>query len=349
MAFDIDLHNLEHNIPQSAWEMVAPNIAHDDRTTNATGFSTIQNQEITEDTTHEESHDNIRNTTDTLCMLYAKAAKKQDMNLHDYCTHIRNLNTEQCHIVMYNNNRAWCKSYISAVRHAENQKGYRIFLSGPGGTGKSHVVHLIQRDMSYFCKHTVKPDDDQPIVLITAPTGSAAFQIEGSTIHSAFLLHDNYKSKPSWEKRSKMQIKLEHMMLSITDEISLVDFKQFLSMNQIMCTLKGTTDGYWGDICVLAVGDLYQLPPVPHCPIYMSPQTVHTVNDIAPNVWEKMQLHELTQSMRQKGMKFVKCLNKLLTTVPLEGSNEDRMLQNCELKMNPNDEKYPFDALHIYA
>ena len=48
-------------------------------------------------------------------------------------------------------------------------------------------------------------------------------------------------------------------------------------------------------------------------------------------------------------MKFVKCLNKICTTVPLEGSNEDRMLQNCELKMNPNDDKYPSDALHVYA
>ena len=47
-------------------------------------------------------------------------------------------------------NRALCKSYINAVRHGENQKGYRIFLSGPGGTGKCHVIHLIQRDMSYF-------------------------------------------------------------------------------------------------------------------------------------------------------------------------------------------------------
>ena len=60
------------------------------------------------------------------------------------------------------------------------------------------------------------------------------------------------------------------MMLSITDEISMVGFKQFQSMNQTMCTLKGTTDGNWGDICVLAVGDLYQLPPVGQCPIYMS-------------------------------------------------------------------------------
>ena len=108
-------------------------------------------------------------------MLYAKAAKRQDMNFHNYGTNVDNLNTDQCHIVMYK--RAWCKSYKNAVRHGENKKGYRIFLSGLGGTGKSHVVHLIERDMSHFFKHRVKPDDDQPVVLITAPTGSAAFQI----------------------------------------------------------------------------------------------------------------------------------------------------------------------------
>ena len=112
------------------------------------------------------------------------------------------LNTDQHHIEMYNTARH--KSYINAVRH---QEGYRIFLSGPGGTGKSHVVLLIQRDMSHFFQHTVKPDDDQPIVLMTVPTGSAAFQIGKSTIHSTFLLHDNFKSKPSWEMRSKMQLK----------------------------------------------------------------------------------------------------------------------------------------------
>ena len=38
VAFDIDLQDLENNIPQSAWEMVAPNISQDHRTTNAQGF-----------------------------------------------------------------------------------------------------------------------------------------------------------------------------------------------------------------------------------------------------------------------------------------------------------------------
>ena len=246
-------------------------------------------------------------------------------------------------------NRAWCKSYINTVRHGKKQKGYRIFLSGPGGTGKTHVVYLIQRAMSHFFKHIIKPDDDQPIVLITAPTGSAAFQIGGSAMHSTFLLHDNFKSKPSWEKRSQMQLKLEHMMLSITDEISMVGFKQFQSVKQTVCALKSTTDENWGDTCILAVGNLYQLPAVGQCTIYMSPQIVHTLNGIAPNGWEKMQLHELTQSTRQKDMKFINCLKKICTTVPLEGSEEDRMLQSHELILNPNNENYPHDAMHVYV
>ena len=138
------------------------------------------------------------------------------------------------------------------------------------------------------------------------------------------------------------------MTLSITDEISMVGFKQFQSMNQTMCTLKDTTDGNWGDIYLLAVGDLYQLPPVGQCPIYMATQIVHPLNDITPNGWGKMQLYELTQSMRQKDIKFVNFLNKVCTSVPLEGSEEDRMLQGCELKVNPNHENYPRDTMHVY-
>ena len=68
----MDLQDLENNIPQSAWEMVAPNIAQDDRTTNVQGFYTLQNeQQEKEDTIDAVSHDNTRHTRDTLCMLYA--------------------------------------------------------------------------------------------------------------------------------------------------------------------------------------------------------------------------------------------------------------------------------------
>ena len=92
---------------------------------------------------------------------------------------MRSLNTKQREIVMYN--RAWCKTYIDSMQHGQKLHGYRVFLSGSGGTGKSHVLQLIQHDICYMLNHTINPDDDQPLVLITAPTGSAAFQVGGST------------------------------------------------------------------------------------------------------------------------------------------------------------------------
>ena len=42
-------------------------------------------------------------------------------------------------------------------------------------------------------------------------------------------------------------------------------------------------------------------------------------------------------------------MNKICKTVPLEGSEEDRMLQAHELKLNPNNENYPHDVIHVYA
>ena len=151
MAFDLDWQDLENNIPQSAWEMVAPNIAQDYRTTNVQGFCTLQNeQQEKEDTIDAVCQDSTRNKRDTLSMLYAKAAKRQDMDFQDYCRHVWTLNKDQCHIVMYN--RAWCKSYINAVRHGEKQEGYRNFLSGPGGDGE--LSCFMSRDMSHFSKHS---------------------------------------------------------------------------------------------------------------------------------------------------------------------------------------------------
>ena len=44
------------------------------------------------------------------------------ISLQEYCTHMRNLNIEQHHIIMFN--RAWCKSYVNARRKNETIKGY---------------------------------------------------------------------------------------------------------------------------------------------------------------------------------------------------------------------------------
>ena len=59
-----------------------------------------------------------------------------------------------------------------------------------------------------------------------------------------------------------MQLKLEHLILFVNDEVSMVGYKEFQTMNQTMCTIKGTTDADWGEYMCTAVGDLYQLPPM---------------------------------------------------------------------------------------
>ena len=65
----------------------------------------------------------------------------------------------------------------------------------------------------------------------------------------------------------------------------------------------------------------------------MPPQTVRTLDDFAPNGWEKMKLHELTQIMWQKDITFAECLNNIHVSVSEPGSKEDIMLQSCELQI----------------
>ena len=57
---------------------------------------------------------------------------------------------------------------------------------GAGGTGRSHVIKLIRCDVIYFLQQTMKVQPDEPLVLLTAPTGVAAFDIGGITLHLAF-------------------------------------------------------------------------------------------------------------------------------------------------------------------
>ena len=83
----------------------------------------------------------------------------------------------------------------------------------------------------------------------------------------------------------------------LSKSISTERVKKFQEMNQTMCHVKGTMNADWRGVCVIAVGDLYQLPPVGECPIYSSPKNVNTLNDFASNGWENMQLHELTKIM----------------------------------------------------
>ena len=76
-----------------------------------------------------------------------------------------------------------------------------MFLSGPAGAGKSHVINTCQHCCKVFCDYAEIPFDDD-IFKITACTGVAATSlVSGETIHSAAKLNTTsaVKFSPEWE------------------------------------------------------------------------------------------------------------------------------------------------------
>ena len=64
---------------------------------------------------------------------------------------------------------------------------YRICISGGAGTGKSQLIKCIFHQLTKIYAPLVD-SADQITVLKVAPTGTAAFDIEGQTIHSALSI-----------------------------------------------------------------------------------------------------------------------------------------------------------------
>lgn len=87
---------------------------------------------------------------------------------------VRSLNPEQK-----------CFFYYILNTTKTNDEPYYVFLSGGAGVGKSHVLKVIyQALLRYFDTAGENPDEIK--VVIGAPTGKAAYNIKGNTLHSIF-------------------------------------------------------------------------------------------------------------------------------------------------------------------
>ena len=200
----------------------------------------------------------------SLHVRFDSAANKQEIPADEYRKLVRGLNVKQRAIVMFHRN--WCKMAIRALKEGKSIKPYCVFLSGPGGVGKSHVIRLIHSDTLKLLRlsGTIEPDD--VTVLLTAPTGVAAFNINGMTLHSAFFLGRSKYSgfQPlNHDRLNTLRNKLSRLVLVIIDEVSMVGSNMLLEIHRRLQQIKGISpDIPFGGVSILAVGDLYQLPPV---------------------------------------------------------------------------------------
>uniref|UniRef100_A0A1X7TDA0 ATP-dependent DNA helicase n=1 Tax=Amphimedon queenslandica TaxID=400682 RepID=A0A1X7TDA0_AMPQE len=131
---------------------------------------------------------------------------------------MRGLKEKKRHIVFFH--RKWCKEAILNLNKGIKIKPYHIFLSAPGGVGKSHVIRIIQSDTIKLLKLSSFFEPNEVIVLLTAPTVVAAFNIEGMTLHSSLMLgcnkYGSYKSL-SHDKANTLRLRLAKLKLLIID------------------------------------------------------------------------------------------------------------------------------------
>lgn len=133
-----------------------------------------------------------------------------------------------------------------------------IFLTGKAGTGKTTFL-------KYLKDHCNKN------MVIAAPTGVAAINAGGVTLHSLFQLpfHPFLPNEASAEEllsrlkynRRRLDT-LRKMDLLVIDEVSMVRCDVIDAIDSILKSVRGNFDESFGGLQVLFIGDLYQLPPV---------------------------------------------------------------------------------------
>ena len=187
-----------------------------------------------------------------------------------------------------------------------------FFLTGKAGTGKST-----------FLRHVCATTKKQNVVL--APTGIAAINAGGSTLHSFFKLpfHPLVPDDPRFAGRklrdflkyNRQQCKLlKELELIIIDEVSMVRADIIDFVDRILRTYSGNTRQPFGGKQMLFVGDIYQLEPVVTrderdilSRFYESPFF------FSAHVFKEMQLVsvELTQVFRQTDRAFITILDHI--------------------------------------
>jgi hypothetical protein len=133
-------------------------------------------------------------------------------------------------------------------------------VTGAGGCGKTHVIHVLVNAIEEIFP-------DVKVSIKVAPTGSAAFNIFGKTLHSTFALNiKSAKKLPSNSQQKRLREDLQESLLLICDEMSLVSFDHLFGIerNCKNYALGGVNNEkpFGGIPIVMLFGDHNQLPSI---------------------------------------------------------------------------------------
>ncbi len=145
-------------------------------------------------------------------------------------------------------------------------QGFNIFITGPGGVGKTFVVKKIKKELEARGRH----------VVVTATTGCAAVAVDGTTIHRFAGFYDIDKNDIAMQihynvKDDKIKTKHQKVDTLIIDEVSMMSDRTLMYVDQIFRATRAGMEkpaehpidtSPFGGIQVIFVGDFKQLPPI---------------------------------------------------------------------------------------
>jgi hypothetical protein len=138
-----------------------------------------------------------------------------------------------------------------------------MFLTGPGGSGKSEVIKAVLGYASAYCNNLGVPFTRRTIT-VTALTGVAATSINGETVHSAAYLNSSRIT-------DDMIREWKHVRLLIVDEVSFAKKSELQKLSDNLRILRETQLSLYGGLPIIFAGDFSQLPPVKAQPLYRYP------------------------------------------------------------------------------
>jgi ATP-dependent exoDNAse (exonuclease V) alpha subunit len=177
--------------------------------------------------------------------------------------------------------------------------GDNLFVTGRAGTGKSTLLRALVRALN-----------DQ--VVIGAPTGIAAFNVGGQTLHSLFRLpREGLLLDGEEDEVSPRDIFEAEDLTLIIDEVSMVRSDVLNAIDHGLRQQR-ERDAPFGGVRVIAFGDTHQLPPV-----ITNGQGVRLHDAFGGTFFfhapaaHSMTMVELTEVFRQKDPRFVAILNQV--------------------------------------
>lgn len=188
--------------------------------------------------------------------------------------------------------------------------GSHIFLTGKAGTGKTTFLHKLK-------------DRTAKRMVITAPTGVAAINAGGVTLHSFFQLpfgpfipcsepYENSRRRIFRFSKEKKEI-IKSLDLLVIDEVSMVRADLLDSVDYVLRRHRGNEQPF-GGVQLLMIGDLLQLSPVAKEDEWQLLQRYYeSVYFFSSHALGRTELFtiELNHIYRQSDLQFIKLLNQV--------------------------------------